>query len=73
MNPNDLKRLKQTLQRLTFIIEQLNEGVAVTDLNGTIHFANPAMARMHGCELMPGTDWQKHYALLLGRSDTNSS
>jgi len=48
MDPNDLKRFKQTLQRLTFIVEQLNEGVAVTDLNGTIHFANPAMARMHG-------------------------
>jgi len=48
MNPNDLKRIKQTLERLTFIVEQLNEGVAFTDLNGTIHFANPAMARMHG-------------------------
>jgi PAS domain S-box-containing protein len=40
--------MNQTLQRLTFIVEQLNEGVAVTDLSGTIHFANPAMARMHG-------------------------
>jgi len=48
MNHNDLKRAKQTLQRLTFIVEQLNEGVAVTNLNGTIRFANPAMARMHG-------------------------
>lgn len=48
MNHNDLKRTKQTLQRLTFIVEQLNEGVAVTNLNGTIRFANPAMARMHG-------------------------
>ena len=50
MNHNDLKRVKQTLQRLTFIVEQLNEGVAVTNLNGTIRFANPAMARMHGCD-----------------------
>jgi PAS domain S-box-containing protein len=50
MNHNDLKRTKQTLQRLTFIVEQLNEGVAVTNLNGTIRFANPAMARMHGCD-----------------------
>lgn len=50
MNPKDLKRLKQTLQRLTFIVEQLNEGVAVTDLNGMIRFANPAMARMHSCD-----------------------
>lgn len=49
MNPNDLKRVQQTLQRLAFIVEQLNEGVAFTDLNGTIHFANPAIARMHGC------------------------
>ncbi|MHC4855601.1 MAG: PAS domain-containing protein [Planctomycetota bacterium] len=48
MDPNDLKRFKQTLQRLTFIVEQLTEGIAVTDLNGAIHFANPAMARMHG-------------------------
>ena len=48
MNHNDLKRAKQTLKRLTFIVEQLNEGVAVTNLNGTIRFANPAMARMHG-------------------------
>lgn len=48
MNPNDFNRMKQTLQRLTFIVEQLNEGIAFTDLNGTIHFANPAMARMHG-------------------------
>ena len=48
MNHNDLTRTKQTLQRLTFIVEQLNEGVAVTNLNGTIRFANPAMARMHG-------------------------
>ena len=48
MNHNDLKRAKQTLERLTFIVEQLNEGVAVTNLNGTIRFANPAMARMHG-------------------------
>ena len=48
MDHNDLKRTKQTLQRLTFIVEQLNEGVAVTNLNGTIRFANPAMARMHG-------------------------
>jgi PAS domain S-box-containing protein len=50
MNPNDLKQVKQTLQRLTFIVEQLNEGVVVTNLNGTIRFANPAMARMHGCD-----------------------
>lgn len=50
MNPNDLKRVEQTLQRLTFIVEQLNEGVAFTDLNGTVHFANPAIARMHGCD-----------------------
>jgi len=49
MNSNDFNRFKQTLQRLTFIVEQLNEGIAVTDLNGTIHFANPAMARMQGC------------------------
>ncbi|MHC5100556.1 MAG: PAS domain-containing protein [Planctomycetota bacterium] len=48
MNHNDLKRTEQTLQRLTCIVEQLKEGVAVTNLNGTIRFANPAMARMHG-------------------------
>ena len=48
MNPSGFKRITQTLQRLSFIVEQLNEGVAATDLNGTIHFANPAMARMHG-------------------------
>jgi PAS domain S-box-containing protein len=51
MNPNDFKRIRQTLERLTFIVEQLNEGVAFTDLNGTIHFANPAMARLHGSGL----------------------
>ena len=50
MNPNDLKRVKQTLKRLTFIMQQLNEGVAVTDLNSKILFANAAMARMHGFE-----------------------
>ena len=49
MNYSDFIRAKQTLQRLTFIVEQLNEGVAATNLNGTIRFANPAMARMHGC------------------------
>ena len=45
---SDVRRVEQTLQRLTIIAEQLNEGVALVDLNGIIHFANPAMAKMHG-------------------------
>ena len=45
---SEFRRVEQTLQRLTIIAEQLNEGVALVDLNGIIHFANPAMVKMHG-------------------------
>ena len=48
MDYNDPRQVKQTLERLGFIVEQLTEGVAVTNLSGTIYFTNPAMARMHG-------------------------
>ena len=42
------RRIGQTLERLTIIAEQANEGVAVVDSNGTIHFVNAVMAKMHG-------------------------
>jgi PAS domain-containing protein len=45
---SEFRRVERTLQRLTIIAEQLNEGVALVDLNGIIHFANPAMVKMHG-------------------------
>jgi len=45
---SEFRRVEQTLQRLTIIAEQLNEGVALIDLNGIIHFVNPAMVKMHG-------------------------
>ncbi|NLX20668.1 MAG: PAS domain S-box protein [Phycisphaerae bacterium] len=32
-------------------VEQLNEGLAVTDLNGRVQFVNPAFAQMHGYEV----------------------
>ena len=42
------RRVEQTLQRLTIIAKQVNEGVMVVDLNGIVHFVNMAMAKMHG-------------------------
>ena len=42
------RRIGQTLERLTIIAEQVSDGVAVADSNGTIRFVNAAMAKMHG-------------------------
>lgn len=43
--------IEQTLQWLTIVAEQANEGVMVIDLNGSVHFANTATAEMHGYPL----------------------
>ena len=44
----ELRKVELTLQRLTIIAEQVNEGVMVADLDGTARFVNTAMAKMHG-------------------------
>ena len=44
----ELRKVELTLQRLTIIAEQVNEGVMVADLDGTARFINTAMAKMHG-------------------------
>ncbi|MHC4622571.1 MAG: PAS domain-containing protein [Planctomycetota bacterium] len=45
---DDHKQVEQLLQHLGMIVEQVDQGVVVTDLKGVIHFANTAWARMHG-------------------------
>ena len=44
----DLQRVEYTVHRLALIAEHINEGVALIDLKGIVHFANPAMAKMYG-------------------------
>jgi PAS domain S-box-containing protein len=44
----EFRKVELTLQRLTIIAEQVNEGVVVADLNGFARFVNAAMAKMHG-------------------------
>ena len=44
----EFRKVEQTLQRLTIIAEQVNEGVVVVDFNGIARFVNTAMAKMHG-------------------------
>ncbi len=44
---------KQTEERIRFlssVVEQSSEGIAITNINGDILFANPAWAHMHGYE-----------------------
>jgi PAS domain S-box-containing protein len=42
------KRAEERLQLLSSIVEQSNEGIALTDLNGKVTFVNYALSRMHG-------------------------
>lgn len=42
------KRVEQMLQHLGMISEKTEEGIVVIDLNGNVHFANTAWAKMHG-------------------------
>jgi PAS domain S-box-containing protein len=42
------KRVEQMLQHLGMISEKTEEGIVVVDLNGNIHFANTAWAKLHG-------------------------
>ena len=44
----DQKTSERRLRRLNRIVDQLGEGVAVCDLNGTIQYVNQAWADMHG-------------------------
>jgi len=44
----DLRKVEHTLQQFTFIAEEINEGIVLTDLNGVISYINTPMARMHG-------------------------
>lgn len=44
----ELRKVEQRLQQFTFISEQMNEGVALTDLNGLVKYINTPMAKMHG-------------------------
>lgn len=43
------KKAEERLRLLSQAIEQSSEGLAVTDLNGTLMFVNKAFAAMHGC------------------------
>jgi PAS domain S-box-containing protein len=45
------KQIEQTLRYLSTIAERVNEGIAVVDLDGSIHFVNDAWAGMHGYKL----------------------
>ena len=47
----EFARVEQTLQWLTIVAEQANEGVMVIDLDGIARFVNTAMAEMHGYPL----------------------
>jgi len=44
----DLRKVEHTLRQLTFIAEQIDEGVALIDLSGVISYINTPMARIHG-------------------------
>ena len=75
MNYNDPLEVRQTLERLAFIVELLHEGVAVTNLSGTICFANPAMARMHGydsCQELISKSITHLYSVDLVQTDLKS-
>ncbi len=45
---SERKKTEERLYRLIHIVDQIGEGVAATDLNGTITYVNPAWADMHG-------------------------
>jgi PAS domain S-box-containing protein len=42
------KRAEESLRRLGTAVDQTIEGIAVTDMNGVMLFANPAWTQMHG-------------------------
>ncbi len=42
------KRAEKSLRELSEAVEQANDGIAITDLEGNIHYVNLAWARMHG-------------------------
>ncbi|RLI37543.1 hypothetical protein DRO55_01115 [Candidatus Bathyarchaeota archaeon] len=42
--------MQRQMRLLSSVVEQVSEGIAVTDTNGKIIFANPAWAEMHGYE-----------------------
>lgn len=44
----DRKKAEELLRRHSETIEQLLDGVVMTGLDGTIHYANPSWANMHG-------------------------
>lgn len=44
------KQVEQLLRHLGMIAQQTDEGIAMVDLKGTIHFVNMAWAKMHGYE-----------------------
>ncbi len=47
-NVTKYKRTEEALQRLKTAIEQSMDGIAVTDLDGTVQYVNLAWASMHG-------------------------
>ena len=55
------KKSERRLRRLNRVVDQLGEGVAACDLNGTIQYVNQAWADMHGYS--PQTLKDKHIAI----------
>ncbi|MHC4060644.1 MAG: PAS domain-containing protein [Planctomycetota bacterium] len=51
---NEQKQVRQILRHLGTVMGQLDEGVIVVDLKGTLHFANAAWAKMHGRKTSTG-------------------
>ncbi|MHC4475978.1 MAG: PAS domain-containing protein [Planctomycetota bacterium] len=48
------KRLRQMLRHLGMVLEQVEEGIVVVDLLGTVRFVNSAWARMYGHKTSTG-------------------
>ena len=44
----DHKQVEQLLQHLGIIVQQVDQGITIVDLNGTICFVNAPWAKMHG-------------------------
>lgn len=47
----DRKQVEEKLFRLNLAIGQMADGVAIAELDGTVQFANPAWAEMHGYQV----------------------
>ncbi len=62
-----IKQAEQTSQKLALALEQNDYGVAITDMDGVIEYANPAFIEMHSSTIktMPG----ESYYLLQPDSD----